>query len=183
MIPQRARSPPPDAKVIGFIYSGSDICGTSYSVAKRNAKEAKTENGDRPIRTSSLTEGKVICFDEDDRNNVQDPHHDGLVITLYIANHFIHRILIDRRSSVNIIHHEVLKRMGIPYSKIIMKSSVLVGFSGEAMDVLEAKEHDVKEVPLDAENPDIKILVGSNIPEDIEKDILNFLRGRKATFA
>ncbi|KAI3676095.1 hypothetical protein L1987_85694 [Smallanthus sonchifolius] len=80
-MPQRARSPPPDAKVIGFISGGSDICGTSYSAAKRNAKEAKTEKGDRPVRTSSLTEEKVISFNEDDRDNVQDPHHDGLVIT------------------------------------------------------------------------------------------------------
>ncbi|KAI3812244.1 hypothetical protein L1987_16951 [Smallanthus sonchifolius] len=243
-IPQRAKSPPPDAKVIGFISGGSDICGTSYSAAKRNAKEAKTKNGDRPIRTSSLTTEKVICFDEDDRNDVQDSHHDGLVITLYIANHFIRRILIDGGSSVNIIQHEVLKRMGIPDSEIISKSSVLVGFNGEVKstvgeiklpiyiegvnsiqkfcvidslscynvilgrpwihnmkavpsiyhhcvkmptlwewDVLETKEHDVKEVSLDAENPDVKILVGSNIPGDIEKDILNFLRARKATFA
>ncbi|KAI3821624.1 hypothetical protein L1987_09193 [Smallanthus sonchifolius] len=201
-IPQRAKSPPPDAKVIGCISSGSDICGTSYSTAKRNAKEAKTENGDRPIKTSSLTEEKVIYFDEDDRDEVQDPHHDGLVITLYIANHFIRKILIDGGSSVNIIRHEVLKKMGIPDSEIISKSSVLVGFSGETLDTRnesstlnislmcqdanplgsEAKEQDVREVSLDAENPDIKILVGSNIPEDIEEDTLNFLRGRKATF-
>ncbi|KAI3810332.1 hypothetical protein L1987_19944 [Smallanthus sonchifolius] len=202
--------------------------------AKRNAKEAKTENGNRPIRTSSLTNEKVICFDEDDRNNVQGPYHDGLVITLYIANHFICRILIDGVSSINIIQHEILKRMGIPDSEIISKSSVLVGFSEEgkstvgeiklpiyiegvnsikkflkinsdqqeakncytssmkasvktrqatqltkqSRDVLEAKE-----VSLDAEKPDVKILVGSNIPDDIEKDILNFLKGRKATFA
>ncbi|KAI3797991.1 hypothetical protein L1987_33257 [Smallanthus sonchifolius] len=129
-IPQRAKSPPPDAKVIGFISGGFDICGTSHSAAKRNAKEAKTEQGDRPIRTSSLNEEKVISFNVDDMDDVQDPYHDGL-----------------------------------------------------AKDVLETKEHDVKEVSLDAENPDVKILVGSNIPEDIEDDILNFLRGRKATFA
>ncbi|KAI3797987.1 hypothetical protein L1987_33253 [Smallanthus sonchifolius] len=96
----------------------------------RNAKEEKTENGDKSIMTSSLTEEKVICFDEDDED-IQDPHHDGLVTTLYVANHFIRRILIDGGSSVNIIQHEVLKRMGIPYSEIISKSSVLVGFSGE----------------------------------------------------
>ncbi|KAI3807551.1 hypothetical protein L1987_23481 [Smallanthus sonchifolius] len=135
-IPQRAKSPPPVAKVVGFISGGSDICGTSYSAAKRNAKEAKTEKGDRPIKTSSLTEEKVICFDEDYKNNVQDPHHDGLVITQYIANHFIRRILIDGGSSVNIIKHEVLKRMVIPDSEIISKSSVLVGFSGKVKNTV-----------------------------------------------
>ncbi|KAI3821347.1 hypothetical protein L1987_08913 [Smallanthus sonchifolius] len=176
---QRAKSPPSDDKVIGFISGGSDICGTSYSTAKRNANEAKTEQGDRPIRTSNLTEEKVISFDVDDRNDVQDPHHDGLVITLYIANHFIWRILIDGGSSVNIIQHEVLKRMGISDSKIISKSSVLAVDTRYEVGALNIPSA----CTLDAKNPDVKILVGSNIPEDIEKDILNFLKGRKATFA
>ncbi|KAI3815613.1 hypothetical protein L1987_15290 [Smallanthus sonchifolius] len=136
MILQRAKSPPPDAKEIDFISGGSVICGTSYSAAKGNAKEVKTENGDRPIRTSSLTEEKVICFDEEDRDDVHDPHHDGLVITLFIANHFIRRILINGGSSVNIIQHEVLKRKGILDSEIILKSSVLVGFSVEVKNTV-----------------------------------------------
>jgi hypothetical protein len=59
------------------------------------------------------------------------PHHDGLVITLYVANHLVRMILIDRGSSVNIIQLEALKRMNIPETEIIMRSSVLVGFSVE----------------------------------------------------
>jgi hypothetical protein len=35
--PERAPSPPPNAKVINFISGGSDICGTSYSAAKKRA--------------------------------------------------------------------------------------------------------------------------------------------------
>ncbi|XP_035845286.1 uncharacterized protein LOC118491541 [Helianthus annuus] len=50
-----------------------------------------------------------------------DPHHDGLVITL---------------SSVNIIQLDVLKRMNIPESDIVPRSSVLVGFSGEMKNTL-----------------------------------------------
>ncbi|KAI3744710.1 hypothetical protein L1987_57801 [Smallanthus sonchifolius] len=133
---RRAASPPKDAKVINFISGGSDICGTSYSATKRHAKEAKTEKEDRPTRTSTVTDQKVISFDEEDRDNVQDPHHDGLVITLYIANHFVRRILIDGGSSVNIIQLEALKRMNIPETEIISKSSVLVGFSGEVKNIV-----------------------------------------------
>ncbi|KAI3704181.1 hypothetical protein L1987_74396 [Smallanthus sonchifolius] len=186
-IPQRAKSPPPDAKVICFIYGGSYICGTSYSAAKRNAKEAKTEKGDRSLRTSILIEEKIISFNEDDRDNVQDPHHDDLVITLYVVNHFIRRILIDGGSSVNIIQHDVLKRMGIPDSEFISKSAVVVGFSrvkntvGEikipkqARDVLEAKEQDVKELPLKPEDPDVKLKKAEDHPSDLEEalDILD----------
>ena len=81
---------------------------------------------------TTLTNEKVITFDGDDRDSIQDPHHDGLVITLYIANHFVRRILVDNGSSVNIIQLETLKRMNIPETEIISKSTVLVGFSGEA---------------------------------------------------
>jgi len=73
----------------------------------------------------------VISFEEADWENILDPHHDGLVINLYIANHFVRGILVDDGSSVNIIQLEALKRMNIPESEIVSKSSVLVGFSGE----------------------------------------------------
>ena len=129
--PKRASSPPKDAKVVYFISGGSDICGTTYSAAKRHAKESKSERGERPMRTSTLTEATTVSFDDQDRDRVQDPHHDGLVITLFVANHFVRRILIDNGSSVNIIQLEALKKMSIPESEIASKSSALIGFSGE----------------------------------------------------
>ena len=49
---------------------------------------------------------------------IQDPHRDRLVITLYNANYFVRRILVDRVSSVNIILLDALKRMNIPESEI-----------------------------------------------------------------
>ena len=135
-VPERAPSPPHNAKVVNFISGGSDICGTSYSAAKRNAKEAKLENGERPVRTSTQTGQKTISFEDKDRCNIQDPHHDSLVITLSIANCFVRRILIDGGSSVNIIQLDALRKMDIPDSEIIPRSSVLVGFSGETKNTL-----------------------------------------------
>ena len=89
------------------------------------------ENGGKPVRTSILTQKKVISYDEDNCADIQDPHHDGVVITLFISNHFVRRILIDGKSSVNIIQLDVLNRMDILESDIVQRSSVLVGFSGE----------------------------------------------------
>ncbi|KAJ0521636.1 hypothetical protein HanIR_Chr10g0473271 [Helianthus annuus] len=109
--PERTASPPADAKIINFISGGSDICGTSYSAAKRHVKEAKAERGERPTRMTTLTADKVITFDSDDRDTVQDPHHDALVITLYVANHFVRRILVDNGSSVNIVKYRGVHRI------------------------------------------------------------------------
>ncbi|XP_022023597.1 uncharacterized protein LOC110923848 [Helianthus annuus] len=135
-VPERAPAPLADAQIINFISGGSDISGTSFSAAKRHAKETKMDNGDRPIRTSTVTQEKVITFDDDDRVDVQDPHYDGLVITLFISNHFVCKILIDGGSSVNLIQLDVLKKKNIPESNIITRSSVLVGFSGETKNTL-----------------------------------------------
>ncbi|XP_022014513.1 uncharacterized protein LOC110914010 [Helianthus annuus] len=134
--PKQAASPFLDAKIINFISEGSDICGTSYSTAKRHAKEAKAERGDKPTRMTTLTTDKLITFDSDDRDSIQNPHHDGLVITLYIANHFLRRIMVGNGSSVNIIQLETLKRMKIPQMEITSKSTVLVWFSGEAKNTV-----------------------------------------------
>ena len=56
---------------------------------------------------------KDITFDETDKVDIQDPHHARLVITLYIVNHFVRRILVDRGSSINIILLDALKRTNI----------------------------------------------------------------------
>ena len=66
-----------------------------------------------------------------DRQDIQDPHHDRLVITLYIANHIVRWILVDGGSSVNIILLDSLKRMNISKSEIVARSSILIGFYGE----------------------------------------------------
>lgn len=72
------------------------------------------ENEDRPRKNALLTDIKEISFNEHDTKKVLDPHHDGLVITFYVANHFVRRILIHGGSSVNIIMLETLNKMNIP---------------------------------------------------------------------
>ncbi|XP_023758741.1 uncharacterized protein LOC111907173 [Lactuca sativa] len=109
----------------------SDICGTSYSAEKGHAKVSKMENEKGPQKNTMITNQKEIMFDETDMLDVQDPHHNGLLITLYIANHFVRRLLVDGGSSVNIILVDALKIMSILESEIVTRSSVLIDFSGE----------------------------------------------------
>ncbi|XP_076939705.1 uncharacterized protein LOC143608549 [Bidens hawaiensis] len=85
---------------------------------------------------TTLTDQRVITFYEDDRLHLQDRHHDGLIITLFIANHYVPRILVDGGSSVNIIQVDVLKKMNIPETEITPRSSILIGFSGETKNTL-----------------------------------------------
>jgi hypothetical protein len=41
------------------------------------------------------------------------PHDDALVVTLTVANHGIHRILVDNESSADILYWPTFQQMGI----------------------------------------------------------------------
>lgn len=49
-------------------------------------------------------ENQVIGFSNEDFAGVSLPHSDALVVTLVIANHNIHRVLVDTGSSADILY-------------------------------------------------------------------------------
>jgi len=64
------------------------------------------------------------------------PHTDALVLSLTIANHKIHQILIDTGSSVDILYKSTFELIKIDRSKVIPARHSLVGFSGEQVLLL-----------------------------------------------
>lgn len=48
---------------------------------------------------------------------------------------------------------------------------------------MQADTQDTKEVLLDDQDPESRILLGSKIPENLEKELITFLQSRKGTFA
>ena len=82
--------PPDTPKVINLIYGGSEICGLTYSAAKRFAREGPSIPT-LPSRHKSEAEQKLqhmsITFNGDDTEDAD--HHDSLVISLYIDKFFI----------------------------------------------------------------------------------------------
>jgi hypothetical protein len=51
----------------------------------------------------------VISFSEKDAKGVMMPHDDELVVTLTVANHMIHQILVDNGSLADILYWPVFK--------------------------------------------------------------------------
>ncbi|XP_056685664.1 uncharacterized protein [Spinacia oleracea] len=133
-------TPPTFNKVVNVISGGSDICGLTSSAAKkinsgesRAVKEGKTEDEialDKSLAAISIT------FDDSDSVDVQQEHHDGLVISLPIGNALIKRILIENGSSANVLFLEGLQEMGLEEKNIVRRSTVLVGFSGESLQTV-----------------------------------------------
>ncbi|XP_056697730.1 uncharacterized protein [Spinacia oleracea] len=65
--------------------------------------------------------------------DISDKHHDGLVISIPVGNCMIKRVLVGNGSSTNVMMLDALKEMGLnPDTDVIKKSTVLIGFSGEA---------------------------------------------------
>ena len=59
------------------------------------------------------------------------PHDDALVVTMMVANHAIHRILVDNGSFADILYWPVFQQMGINRDRIKPFGPPLVGFGGE----------------------------------------------------
>ncbi|XP_074296949.1 uncharacterized protein LOC141627614 [Silene latifolia] len=124
-------SPPPHcSRTVNVITGGSELCGLTYSAAKRHATRTK---GDRPESSCRVNHQNLpsVTFDETDAGSTPEQHHDALIITLPIGNCKVKKILVDTGSSVNLIMMETLKGMGFTEKDLAKKAIPLVGFSGE----------------------------------------------------
>jgi hypothetical protein len=80
---------------------------------------------------SRKRETEIVEFLDDDYAGVSLPHTDAFVLSLAIANHKIHQILIDTGSSADILYKSAFELMKIVRSKVTQTRHSLVGFSGE----------------------------------------------------
>jgi hypothetical protein len=80
-----------------------------------------------------MTDSVVLSFSEEDVRGVMMPYDDALVVTLTVANHGIHRILVDNRSSADILYWPAFQQMGIDRERIKPFASPLVRFGGEVV--------------------------------------------------
>ena len=62
---------------------------------------------------SKRVESHSVTFAEDDASHMQFPHNDLLVVTLQIANCRVQKILVDTRSSVNVMYKATLDKIGV----------------------------------------------------------------------
>ncbi|XP_074278698.1 uncharacterized protein LOC141602295 [Silene latifolia] len=121
--------PPPYSKVVSVITGGSEICGLTYSAAKRHVTETKEDKPEFSLRVGRQ-DLPSISYDEADIPDEAEHHHDALIISLSIGNYLVKKILVDTGISVNLIMPETLKNMGFSEKDLVKKAVPLVGFSG-----------------------------------------------------
>ena len=137
-----AQQPPPPPRQtttqhqqpLGEIHmiSGGFIGGESSSARKAHL---------RSIRSAEIAEVQVvsklprldtsITFSDSDLEGCQHHHDDPLVIREVMANKTLHRVLVDNRSSADIIFASAFDKMGIGRERMEPVSTHLRRFSGE----------------------------------------------------
>ena len=73
----------------------------------------------------------TITFSDSNLEECQHPHDDPLVIRAVVANKTIHRVLVDKGSSADIIFASTFDKMGIKREKLEPVGTHLQGFSRE----------------------------------------------------
>jgi hypothetical protein len=73
----------------------------------------------------------IVWFSNDDYAGVSLPHTDALVVTLTVANYQTRRILVDTRSSADILFKSAFDYMGVPREIVVPIACQLQGFAGE----------------------------------------------------
>ncbi|XP_023895822.1 uncharacterized protein LOC112007679 [Quercus suber] len=81
-------------------------------------------------------ESPIIGFSEEDAQCLHHPHDDALVVSIRVGDYNVHWVLIDNGIKANILYYLVFQQMGIDRNKLILTSSLLVGFEGTRVFLL-----------------------------------------------
>ncbi|XP_075633944.1 uncharacterized protein LOC142606489 [Castanea sativa] len=72
----------------------------------------------------------VIWFIEDDARRLHHPHDDALVVSIRTRDYNTHKVLVDNRSSTNILYYPAFQQMRIGREQLILTNAPLIGFRG-----------------------------------------------------
>ncbi|KFK32387.1 hypothetical protein AALP_AA6G234800 [Arabis alpina] len=117
-------------EIINMIMGGLQYCAdneTAIEAYQRRADVCTNMSAPAKPRLSS----DPITFDEKDTEGLDQLHNDPLVINLTVYDFNVARVLIDTRSSVDIIFKKTLERMKIDLSTIKGRPKYITCFSGE----------------------------------------------------
>ncbi|GAU40790.1 hypothetical protein TSUD_348870 [Trifolium subterraneum] len=108
--------------------------GESNSARKRYIRKSKFEICS--VGKSIFPHTPEISFNPEDARDVIPHDDDPLVIQAQILNCDVKRVLIDSRSSVDILYWDAYKAMRLSDEQLNPYSDTLVGFAGEQVDVM-----------------------------------------------
>ncbi|GFY97770.1 hypothetical protein Acr_12g0003110 [Actinidia rufa] len=85
-----------------------------------------------PSHPTAKAERECITFSRADLERVQHPHSDPLVVQLRIGGYDVKRILVDTRSSVEVMYYDLFKQLKLPQDELKPARALLVGFNAQS---------------------------------------------------
>ncbi|XP_065616250.1 uncharacterized protein LOC136061830 [Quercus suber] len=95
---------------IRIILGGSPI-GQSSKSKKAYLKAVQNVQLSGRLPSEKATDKQTITFTDEDAEKIHHPHDDAIVITLLIADYKTRRVLIDNRSSADILYYPAFQQM------------------------------------------------------------------------
>ena len=112
--------------------AGRTISEGSYkSLKKTYYRQDNNVHMKHPSLKYRWSENDDIKFTERDANGIKQPHDDPLVITLGIEGFTTRRVLVDNRSSANIMYMTAYQQLRVDPKKLKPFNSPLLSFSGD----------------------------------------------------
>ena len=75
----------------------------------------------------------ALSFSDEDKIRTIQPHDDALVITLRIWGYDMKRVMVDQRSSVEIMYPDLYKGLNLRLGDLTAYDSLLVSFDGKVV--------------------------------------------------
>ncbi|KAL5546086.1 hypothetical protein UlMin_005773 [Ulmus minor] len=118
---------------------GGPATGETNRARKNYARQSRTDPFPHQVNLTGHKEkiprlsDDPIIFTESEARGLWHPHTDAIVVTLRIAGQKVFRILVDNRSSADILFKSTFNRMNLIGVKIEPTSSSLSGFTGDSI--------------------------------------------------
>ena len=114
-----------------MITRGPVIGGSFKSLRKAYQRKVNSVHTRHPMMKYRRTKVEDIVFLEHDARGVKQPHGYPLVIMIAMEGYNTRRMLVDNRSSTDIMYMMVFQQMKIDPKRLRLFESTLVSFSGD----------------------------------------------------